>query len=298
MLFDARTAPRAVLIADQVARNVAMAFPPVARWRVRRGRTSASEIGSAQLKRYAYDPFDLLVQSVGRLDGLAIGEIGPGDHVPVSLLALAAGAEKYQAFDRFAGEVDGPRAKAFYRALLEDLRETRPELSEQLRQRAITVDSLVPGGFLEHVPLAVESLPVSKTLDVLFSYNAVEHFSDLEPFCRRTFGILKPGAVAVHQVDYSAHDCWRQRPPLEWLAIPDWAWRIQGSHRGTPNRWRHHEVLAGLIDAGFDVSYTIQHGLNETEVKTWKTRLAPKFRSMPLESLVVQSAVYVCRVPR
>ena len=48
-------------------------------------------------------PFERVLKAVGResLRGATIVEIGPGDHIPMAMLLLAAGAARYICLDRF-----------------------------------------------------------------------------------------------------------------------------------------------------------------------------------------------------
>ncbi len=280
-----------------------MSVPAVARWRSRRGRTSVvcGAPTPDDLGYHAYDVFDTVVGSIGveRLKGARVVEIGPGDHAPVALMFLAAGAERYWCVDRFPGDVAGPAAKQLYEALCADLAERRPALAGALRRRGIEAERF-PEGYpelFEVLPCAIEELERRGLADILFSYNVLEHVSDVAAFARNSFGLLRPAGVAVHRVDFDAHDVWLDRDdPSDWLAIPDVLWGWMGSRRGAPNRLRFHEVQEHLEAAGFRVE---SHVLDRFDA--WRMRdrpsLARRFRNMPEASLAVRTACFVCSVP-
>jgi SAM-dependent methyltransferase len=297
---------RGALIADQVVRNLLMAFPPLARWRTRRGRTAErGAVDAAYLHRYAYEPYEMLLAALGvsALAGRRVGEIGPGDHVPAALLLLAAGARDYTAFDRFPGDVAGARAKQLYGALARDLAAAHPGLAAGLRERGIDA-ARFPDAYPELVRFVhgpIESLhdAVSPGLDVLFSYNVVEHLSDVAALARASERLLAPRGVAVHRVDFGPHDVWFARgSDLEWLTIPDTVWRWMGSRRGAPNRLRYHEVVEQLARPGLRVEARVLERFDEAALRAAQPTLARRFRAMPLDSLRVKTALILCRKER
>ena len=72
--------------------------PPVNAWRLRRGTT-----GGSNSARYCYAVWLRHLVVVSRhgfkLDGAAIGELGPGDSIGTGLAALLAGASRYVGLD-------------------------------------------------------------------------------------------------------------------------------------------------------------------------------------------------------
>jgi SAM-dependent methyltransferase len=290
-----------LVVADQILRNAVMGLPPVARWRSRVGRTSPRTTGvdAAYLERYAYAPFDLVARTVGdACEGLTVGEIGPGDHIPAALLFLADGAARYVAFDRFAGAVDDERAREVYRALGRDLRERRPLLAAALAARGIDADRFPAGcgDAVRHVACAFEQADEVgiAPLDVIFSHNVLEHVLDIERIAHNAWALLRPGGLTVHRVDFGPHNPWRQRAnPFEWLTVPEATWRMMGSQRGIPNRKRFHEVVAPFEQAGFEVRADVVERFGRNLVDAMRPGLAPPFRDMPPESLDVRTAILV-----
>jgi len=297
---------KSLLILDEIARNAVMAVPAVSRWRSRRGRTSVQveRIDAEFLRRYAYLPYETVSDRIGAsgLEGLSVGEVGPGDHIPAALLFLGAGAESYVCYDRFAGDLAGEYAKAIYRALGEDLRGNRPELAQRLRERGIEFDRF-PEGCSELVRVVTKPIETigdeeHDRLDLLTSYNVVEHVYDIPAFAAQTCHMLRPGGLAIHRVDFGPHGNWLQQTnPLEWLTVPDPIWRLMGSKRGTPNRWRFHEVRDGLTRAGFEVDSEESEFFDEGDLASIRASLTPRIRAMPDTSLRVKTACFYCRRP-
>jgi hypothetical protein len=65
-----------------------------------------------------------------------------------------------------------------------------------------------------------------------------------------------------------------------------------GSNRGTPNRYRYHELRSAFEDAGLSVK-TVEIERLETPIR--RSKLARRFRTMAIESLESISAVFICR---
>ena len=107
-------------------------------------------------------------------------------------------------------------------------------------------------------PIESAETPDGQALDLLVSYNAVEHLFDVPTFARQSFSLLRPGGVAVHRVDFAPHGPWQDRAnPFEWLTVSDALYWMMGSARGTPNRLRFNEVARHLEKSGFEVESTL-----------------------------------------
>lgn len=297
---------KSLLILDEIARNAVMAVPAVSRWRSRRGRTSirVERIDEGFLRRYAYLPFETVTDRIGasEVEGLRVGEIGPGDHIPAALLFLGAGAESYACYDRFAGDVAGEYAKAIYRALVEDLRRHQPALAQRLHARGIEPDRF-PEACSELVRIITKPIETIEAdergrLDLLTSYNVVEHVYDIPAFAEQTCRLLRPGGLAIHRVDFGPHGKWlEQANPLEWLTVPDRLWEVMGSTRAMPNRWRFHEIRDGLTRAGFEVDAAGFEYFDEKDLASIRSSLVARIREMPDASLRVKTACFYCRRP-
>jgi hypothetical protein len=282
-------------VAVEIAKNASMAVPLVRTWRLRRPRTAAVFDGSDKhLERYAFAPLRHLLRLQGSIQGLSIAEIGPGDYLTSGFAMLAAGAASYTAIERFVGDYTGPVAKDWYRAIEARWPGTFAGMAWP--------DDLHAGWFpesyqgrVEVVDLPLEQYRPTRRFDVVCSFQVGEHLSDIEAFAQLHRHILAPGGIAVHRVDFAPHDRWEaHEDPLTFLRPPDWLWTLMGSHRGIPNRLRHHEFCAAFERAGLTVVKTELETFDPRRID--RSRLAPRFRGMPEDSLRVASAIYVCRV--
>lgn len=297
---------RSSLIIDQIGRNYLMSLPFIRDWRTKKGRTANKyqEIESRHLDRYAFEPFSLLTDYAGEqsLQDAVIVEIGPGDHIPVALLCLGAGAERYISCDRFAGDIGGSAARQLYGQLMAIIRKFTPAYHERLVAMGIDGERFPESAGERVATLAgpIESISgkLAGTADIVFSYNVVEHIYDIRQFAINTWKMLKPGGIALHKVDYGPHDVWINRDnSLEWLTVPDTIWQMMGSNRGTPNRLRHVEVVGMLDNAGFEVHPEVSEEFSSADLHSIRAELAPRFRQMPDSALLVKTAVLLCRKP-
>lgn len=229
----------------EMTANVLMSIPPVARLRVRAGRTSAAPSGD-QLRRYAFSLIldNPIIQPLIR--GARVLEIGPGDHLATGLTLLAYGAASYTAIDRFQGAYRSTSARQWYALVRErwaehfdspwpaDL-ESFPDV-ERVSTIAARVEDL-------------QALPES-AYDLVVSQAVGEHVLDIEAFAAGTYRLLRNGGTAMHNIDFSCHGFF-QSEPLYFLTIPDAIWRLMGSNRGLPNRKRVHEFEASFRSLPF-----------------------------------------------
>ena len=281
-------------IAVDVAKNVSMSIPMVRTWRLRQPRATHAYDGSdGLLERYAFAPLRHLIRLHGSLRGLSIAEVGPGDYLTSGFAMLAAGAASYTAIERFVGDYRGPAAKTWYRAIEQSWPRTFGDLPWP---GELSGDSF-PESCADRVEVVdepFESYEPRKRFDIVCSFQVGEHLSDIDVFALMHRRMLAPGGVAIHRVDFAPHDRWEAyADPLTFLRAPDWLWGLMGSHRGLPNRRRHHEFVAAFEGVGLTIVKT------EVEVfdleRIDRSKLLRRFRDIPEESLQVSSAIYVCR---
>ena len=294
---ELRAAPRsiAVDVLCELAKNVGMGIPPVRAWRLKRPRAGAFFSGCEdELERYAFFPLRHLLRFRGTVRGLDILEIGPGDFMTSGLALLAAGAKSYTVVDRFIGNYQAPQAKTWYRGI----RAAWPRLFPALPWPEDLQAEDFPEAYQNRVKILVgttEQVRAEKRYDVVCSFQVGEHVSDIDAFARTNAQLLKPGATALHRVDFGPHDCWYQYPdPLTFLRFPGWLWKLMGSNRGIPNRHRHHEFCAAFARAG--MQYTVENVDHFPDRVIDQSRLSKRFRHMPPESLATRTAIYACRV--
>jgi SAM-dependent methyltransferase len=78
---------------------------------------------------------------------------------------------------------------------------------------------------------------LSDSADLIISRAVLEHVDHLSATFADMRRTLRPGAVAVHQVDLKSHGLHRHNP-LDFLTWPADLWSRMYRHKGVPNRWR------------------------------------------------------------
>ena len=278
----------------EIAKNIGMGIPAVRDWRLRKPRAGKFFSGSdEELVRYAFYPVSNLLEVIGGVADLDVVEIGPGDFMTSGLSMLAAGAKSYTIIDRFPGNYQTPEAKVWYRGI----KEAWPRFFSKFKwPEYLAVDDF-PEAYSDRIDIltgTIEEAHAEKLYDVVCSYQVGEHVTDIEAFARANAEFLKPKGTAVHRVDFGPHDCWSYyQDRLTFLRFPEWLWWLMGSNRATPNRQRYHQVHAALEKAGLKVEVIGLELFPEEMVAS--ARLAKQFQGMPLDSLTVGTAIFVCR---
>ena len=142
------------------------------------------------------------------------------------------------------------------------------------------------------LPVGVEALrDADCRFDVVCSFAVGEHVSDISAFASVTARLLRPNGFAVHVVDFTPHDCWRDdyADPFIFLRFPEPLWRAMGSNRGTPNRKRMHQFESAFAAAGLSVTVPYQK-------RAFSGLTVPRrLQSMPADSVGTSEATFVLR---
>ena len=281
-------------IIKEIAKNVLMGFKTVRKLRATRPRAGSYFTGDdAELVRYAFSGLDILRQYIGGVRDKQVMEIGAGDYLTSGLAILGAGAKSYGVIDRFPGDYSGEAAKKWYKAIEDNW--------ERFYPTEIWAEDLLAEDFpesykdiLELIPEEIEKAQTQAPYDVICSFQVGEHITDIDAFAEVHNRLLKQNGVGVHRVDFGPHDCWfNYQDPLTFLQFSDKVWKLSGSNRGTPNRFRHHEFLAAFERANLNVEVPFIENFDEGKINFKK--LNPKFRQMPHDSLLVGAAIYILR---
>lgn len=219
------------ICAREILANLLMGIPAIARYRVSKGRTS-HKANIEDLQRFAFGIVDDNPAIAPRLQGADVCEIGPGDHLATGLVLLTSGAASYTALDRFPGPYESEDAMDWYR-LVSTHRggiEGFPRLPN-VHTIAAAIEN-------------VDSLPHDR-FDIVISQAVGEHVSDIKLFAKATHRMLKPGGIAVHNVDFSSHGLFPNDPD-KFLSVPEPIWKLMGSNRGLPNRKRKADFLVAF----------------------------------------------------
>lgn len=212
--------------------------------------------------------------------GKTVVEYGPGDFPGVALLMLAHGARKVYAVDRFRMVRLSEKNVGVWKALL-------ASLHGEPRQRALALlnnPQLPAEGFrreaIEYVVRPHGFSGLQQQADLVLSRAVLEHVDDLEGSFADMLAALKPGGLAMHQVDLKSHGLHRDNP-LDFLAWPAWLWSLMYSQKGVPNRWRidrYRQILHALPVQDRRLEPTLL--ASAADVAAVRNRLAAPFREL------------------
>lgn len=280
-------------VAQEAAKNVAMAVPAVRARRLRRPRAGASFTGrDDELERYSLQALRMIGSQLGPVRGKDVLEIGPGDHLTSGLALLAAGADTYTSIDRFVGDYSGPSGRQWYAGVQTAWPRLCPDLPWPAWLDAADFPEGYPGR-VRTVDRPIEAATGMGDFDLICSVQVGEHVRDVDAFAGANAAMLRRGGAAIHRIDFGPHDCWRgYADPLTFLRLPDSVWHAMGSNRGTPNRLRLDEVRAAFERAGLRVRVAAQEFVPIGNVKV--NKLPGRLRRMPLESLATKTAILIC----
>jgi SAM-dependent methyltransferase len=233
---------------------------------------------------YALRIFHTHVANAGlqdRLGGKTVLELGPGDSISTAIIAAAYGAR--------AILVDSGN---YVRADVAPYRELQRVLAEKGLPAPSVDDRADVAAILDrcgarYLTQGLQSLAQVETasVDMIFSHAVLEHvrrreFLQTMQECRR---ILKPGGVCSHQVDLRDH----LGGALNNLRFSDQLWESEFFARSGfyTNRISFGQMPSLFSQAGFSVELS--------DVRRWSSlptprrRLAPQFRQVPDEDLLV-----------
>jgi SAM-dependent methyltransferase len=240
--------------------------------------------------RRCVDDYEAMIASTGLaptqlLADCMLLEYGPGDLPGVALLLLAAGARKVYCIDRFPMVALSDKNVAAIEAL-------RLALSAEQRARfdaAFVVPGVVRSGFradrLEYVVPPHGDSGLQAEVDIVLSRAVLEHVDDLPRIFADMSAAMRPGALAVHQVDLRSHGLHRVNP-LDFLVPSPGLWSLMFSHKGVPNRWRvdrYRDIVGRLPLEVLHLEATTR--AHADDVRSVRPDLAEPFRATSDEDL-------------
>ncbi len=252
-----------------------------------------------------------------RLD--VIAELGPGYSVGTGLAGLLSGVNKYYAFDvveyadmrtnlHVFNELldmfknrDGiwgenrlePYLESYdfpsYILTDEHLNETlKPDRIESIKNALSNLGSRNENKskINYYVPWYAPEVIEEESVDMIYSYNVLEHVDDLEQTYEALHRWLKPGGFMSHQIDFRCHGTAK-----EWnghWAYSDITWRlIRGKRRWFLNRQPHSAHIELMLKSGFEIVCAIE--FKDTSGIARK-RLAPRCNSLSDDDLTTRAA--------
>ena len=258
-----------------------------------------------------------------QIAGKRILELGPGYHMGVPLLFAAHGAIFVAGLDKFVSFQTGPYFERFYSRLrdtLSDKEKAGFDSAIQLRPRLALRPGRAQYVYRKELPDVVSSLG-SGTFDLIGSNAVIEELYDPEPVFQAQDRLLRAGGWMVHKVDLRDYGMFTKYgfPALEFLTVPEWAYRHMAEASGQPNRRRvnYYRDVARRLGYAYTIyvthilgvekelispTQTIQQNLDYSDfslqtIREIRPRLAPQFRELSDADLLVQGFLFVARKP-
>jgi SAM-dependent methyltransferase len=287
---------------------------------------SGGELTPEAAAAYADRAYEVLAGDGGVTPGLLSGarvvEVGPGETLTLALRLVAAGARQVMGIDRFAVQADPSRQRSVYAALA-----ARLDGEESERAAAALRDGVGPpldparGRLVDGVPIEeARSRLDPDSFDIAVSIAALQHCLDPEAALRSLDALLAPGGLMAHQVDFSDMGMFSGRGlhPLTFLTVGDRRYDWMGSNLGIPNRGLVDVYRRTLASLGYETNVKVTQVLGDDHklpyrerliegrdfgsrhvelVEQIRPRLLARYRALPVEDLLVASALIVARKP-
>lgn len=261
--------------------------------------------------------------------GKRVIELGPGDNVGVMLRFLASGAAEARCIDKFYSLHDPEHERRIYLALRDGL----PEAQRERFDKAVDLSSGVRFNpeLLSYVTGkgaqdADEAFP-GEQFDLVLSRGVLQEVFEIDRAFAAMDALLAPGGRMVHKIDLRDYGMFSSigLHPREFLTIPDGVYRMMAYDTDKPNRrmmdyyrdkmkelgYDARLLIAsivrlegyGSIDVEFDPPREVLHfGEDYGEphrrlVEEIRPRLAPRFRQLSEQDLLVGACFLVARKP-
>jgi SAM-dependent methyltransferase len=170
----------------------------------------------------------------GTIANADVLELGPGSDLGVGLYLLSHGAASYTAFDR--NELAATVPPEFYARFGDRL--------------GIPVD-MGRVRYVARKDFDVAAALQPRTVDIVISNAAFEHFDDVERTVRQLSQVVKAGGKIAALIDLQTHSRWiRERDPNNIYRYPRWLYRLFYAP-GQPNRVRPAEYRRFFEQAGW-----------------------------------------------
>jgi hypothetical protein len=209
-------------------------------------------------------------------------ELGPGDSVGMALVAKAMGIDTSYLID--VGDFASQDMDVYTR-LLACLRDNgyAPPQGIDTSNRDAMLES-VGSSYKTVGTRALKEVP-DTSVDVVFSTAVLEHVarSEFRHLIEETFRIMRPGAIAHHQIDLMDH----LGGALNNLRFSERVWEgsLMSNSGFYTNRLRFSEILDIVKKAGFN--FAVTQITSWPEVPTPKSVLAPPFSTLPDDELKI-----------
>jgi SAM-dependent methyltransferase len=181
------------------------------------------------LRKYTHSTYTLA--------GKNILELGPGSDLGIGIYLLANGCSQYNACD--VNDLMKSTPDSFYEELFKKLESIDIQTDIHSLKRIIEEKgSLSQLNYVVRNDFDIVSAFGIKTVDLVFSQAAFEHFDDIEITIAQLSAVCKPGAMLVAEIDLKTHSRWiGDKDPNNIYRYPNYLYKAFW-FRGIPNRVR------------------------------------------------------------
>jgi SAM-dependent methyltransferase len=225
--------------------------------------------------------------------GKHVLELGPGADLGTGLYLLANGAKTYTAVDRnnLAG---GPDASLFYERFI---RSVGGEEAGVLQNEVQIALSGKPGRlcYVVRKDFQFSAAIPAKSIDLVVSNAAFEHFDDVGDVIAQVSQVIKPGGKIVATIDLQTHSRWiRDKDPNNIYRYSDSVYR-RFYFPGQPNRVRPHVYRKYFAANGWQDIETIPSATFESARFTVHPRFAGQINELDCLSFVLRATYLPAR---
>jgi SAM-dependent methyltransferase len=154
------------------------------------------------------------------LDRGVVAEIGCGDCIAAADMMLGLGARHVHLIEYFPIVVTAAHAEAL-KPLVDD--PMLPNQGEILDSDGIGLNATKTTA---HQGL-LENVGIPELVDLVYSFDVLEHVEDLDGFFACCAKMLRPGGISLHKFDLSGHEYFEDPlPPLDFQTYPTWLFNI------------------------------------------------------------------------
>ena len=227
------------------------------------------------------------------LKGGVAAEIGCGDCLAAADMMLGLGARHVHLIEYCPIVVTDSHCQALQPLVADPSLPNQGEILYGKNQRLNQARATTHQGFLEDVG-------IPETVDLVYSFDVLEHVEDLDGFFACCSKMLKPGGISLHKFDLSGHEFFEDPlPPLDFQTYPTWLFNLMfpkyrravGNFADTiMNAMRNHglEIIEVVPIRKADPDYLEQ---------IWP-KLRKEARRRPRETVALLDVVVVARKTR
>ncbi len=231
------------------------------------------------------------------LHGKRVLEYGPGDVLGVALLMRSMGAEEVCCVDQFPLVNPSELNVSVYRELMDGLDGLDRTRAAQVFMREGEPDSGLSDIGVRYRVTRRGTSDEAEGYDLVISRAVLEHVEDLPALFEDMYRALKPGCIAIHQVDLRSHGLDRAQA-LDFLEWPDWAYRAMYGKKGFPNRERIDTYRRLISDLGFEcVEFVPTELLSPAAAERARRLASSRFRLLSAEDMAWLGFWMIVRKP-